>query len=243
MTYRLPALLLTAFALLPASALPAAEDPRDFSGVWQAFASSPALEDVASPELTPDGEILVADFAARFPNAVEPAAYCVPSGMPAMMAAIGDTLEILHSYNRITLIGADGAVRRIFLDGRTAAPDHEGTRMGYSVGRWENDSLVIETTGLAEMLSGQWPRTANTTITERVTKTRRDLVTATADASVATATLDSNVLAVQLTLNDAMLYREPQTVTVYYQHINEDALPESDCSAALWMQALEAANQ
>ncbi|MEY4641554.1 MAG: hypothetical protein RLZZ227_1548 [Pseudomonadota bacterium] len=243
MTYRLPALLCIALVLLPAAALPAAEDPRDFSGVWQAYASSVPLDDAASAQLTPEGEVLVADFAARFPNAVEPAAYCIPAAMPEMMTASAATLEVLHSYNRLTLLGADGAVRRIFLDDRTLPPEQAATRLGYSIGRWENDTLVIETTALDDMPTGRWPRTENTTVVERVTKTTRDRVSAAPDAADASATLDNAVLALELTLSDATLYREPQRVTLYYQHLDTESPPESDCATRLWMQALEAANQ
>jgi len=38
--------------------------------------------------------------------------------------------------------------RQIFTDGRTLAKDVNPTWLGYSTGRWEGDTLVIETTGL-----------------------------------------------------------------------------------------------
>jgi hypothetical protein len=39
--------------------------------------------------------------------------------------------------------------RRIWMDGRAAAPDTPATPMGFSVGRWEGDVLVVETTHLS----------------------------------------------------------------------------------------------
>jgi hypothetical protein len=37
--------------------------------------------------------------------------------------------------------------RQVFLDGREADPDANPTWMGYSTGRWEGDTLVVETRG------------------------------------------------------------------------------------------------
>ena len=37
--------------------------------------------------------------------------------------------------------------RRVFLDGRLLPQDAQPTWMGYSVGRWEGDTLVVETIG------------------------------------------------------------------------------------------------
>jgi hypothetical protein len=47
----------------------------------------------------------------------------------------------------IVILYETGAVRHIHLDGRPHPKDPNPTCMGYSVGRWERDSLVVETTG------------------------------------------------------------------------------------------------
>lgn len=249
MSRRLLALLFTALKLCTAvffsADLFAADDPREFTGVWQAFASEPAFARDASAALTPEGQTLVADFNALYPNPVEPGAYCVPPGMPATMTSIVSyPIEILHSYNRITILAEmERQVRRVFMDGRAFPTNYPTTRMGYSIGHWENDTLVIETRLLGEMLLGRSPRTENTVVVERVSKIKRDQVSATPNAFINDPTLDDDVLAFQLTISDPVLYREPQVVTVYYQHISEDSLLEYDCEADLWLQALDAANQ
>jgi len=228
--------------VLLSAQLPAAEDPRDFSGVWQAFAANPALEPHATVDLTADGEILVADFNARYPNPVEPDAYCVPRGVPDMMATPGGLIEIVQAFSRVTLLGADGQVRRVFLDGRMFPDERVATSAGYSIGHWENDTLVAETRLLDTQLHGRWPRTQNMVITERITKLRRGQVTAPADPAVATTAIDDQVLEVALTFTDLTLYRRPQAVTVYYQHLDDTALPAQSCAAQLWREALDAAN-
>jgi hypothetical protein len=230
------------YALLFSAHLPAAEDPRDLSGVWQAYAAVPALKATALAELSPEGDVLVADFRVRYPNPVEPAAYCVPRGVPDMMATPGAMFEIVQAFSRVTLLGADGQVRRVFLDDRMFPDERGATSAGYSIGHWENDTLVAQTRFLDTQLSSRWPRTEEMVITERMTKRRRGQITAPADPSIDTAAVDDQVLELALSFTDPALYREPQTLTVYYQHLADDALPAQTCAAELWQQALDAAN-
>jgi hypothetical protein len=230
------------YMLLLSAHLSAAEDPRDFSGVWQLFAATTPLEPAAAPDFTPEGEIRVADFAVRYPNPVAPAAYCVPAGVPDMMTTPRGLIEIVQAFSRVTMLGANGQVRRVFLDDRMFPEEQDATSAGYSIGRWENDTLVIETRFLDELLTGRWPRAKDMVINERMTKVRRGQVTAQADAAANTATRDDYVLEVALTFTDAELYRKPQVLTVYYQHLAVDALPAQTCEAELWQQALDAAN-
>jgi hypothetical protein len=235
--------IFSACALLVSAHLPAAEDPRDFSGVWQVFAAVPMLEPAFIPDFTPDGAIRVADFAARYPNPVDPAAYCVPAGVPEMMATPRGLIEIVQAFSQVTMLGANGQVRRVFLDDRTFPNVHSATSAGYSSGHWENDTLVIETRFLDELLTGRWPRTQGMVINERMTKLRRGQVSAPADPALTTTAIDDYALEVALTFTDPELYREPQQLTVYYQHLADDALPAQTCEKELWQQALEAANQ
>ncbi len=234
--------LFSVYALFFSAHLSAAEDPRDFSGVWQVFATTPTLEPAAVPDLTPEGEIRVADFAARYPNLVEPSAYCVPAGVPDMMTTPHGSVEIVQAFSRVTLLGANGQVRRVFLDDRTFPETPNATSAGYSIGHWENDTLVIETRFLDELLTGRWPRSQEMVVTERVTKLRRGQVNAVADPAPDTTAVDDYVLEVALTFNDPKLYREPQALTVYYQHLGDEALPAQTCEMELWQQALDAAN-
>jgi hypothetical protein len=47
----------------------------------------------------------------------------------------------------VILQESDGAVRQIFTDGRKHTADPQPTWMGYSVGKWAGDSLVVDTVG------------------------------------------------------------------------------------------------
>ena len=73
---------------------------------------------------------------------------CLPDGVPH-----GDLLpepfKILHSPGVIVMLyEVETTFRQIFMDGRKHPADMSPTWQGYSVGRWEGDTLVIETAGL-----------------------------------------------------------------------------------------------
>lgn len=236
--------VLTAMLSLVCVDASAAEDARDFTGVWQAFVSVPAIGRTApAGTLTNEGEVKVADFAARYPNMVEPDAYCLPPGMPATMTAIdGNPIDITQTPTRLTLLAPAGQYRRIYLDERDYPESQPPSRLGYSIAHWDANTLVIETRLLSEQLTGRFPRTEATVVVERVSKLKGDQVTAPVNPAITTPSVDDDVLAFNITVTDQTLYVKPQTFTVYYQHVSDDELREHDCTSALWKQALDAAN-
>ena len=80
-----------------------------------------------------------------------PDANCLPMGM-AQMNAHPFPRKIIQTPTEVVLIyeGSGTTVREVFLDGRTLPTDPEPWWNGYSVGRWEGDTLVIETTGFMD---------------------------------------------------------------------------------------------
>ena len=84
------------------------------------------------------------------------ATLCLPEGMPAMMGATFP-MEILQSRGQVTFIEeAFTQVRRVFLDQpQKAIEDVEPGFYGYSVGRWEGDTLVVDTVGIKESVRYQ----------------------------------------------------------------------------------------
>ena len=72
---------------------------------------------------------------------------CEPVGMPYMMT-MPYSLEFLFTPGKLTIIQeALMQVRRVYLDGRALPARPDPTYFGYSVGRWEGETLVIETIG------------------------------------------------------------------------------------------------
>jgi len=95
-------------------------------------------------------------------------AYCLPGSVPVAMLIMN--FKIVQSPRQIVMLPTGDPPRQIHLDGRSLQKDPEPSWMGSSVGRWEGDTLVIETTGFNERawLDGfGHPRSESMRITER----------------------------------------------------------------------------
>ena len=100
---------------------------------------------------------------------------CLPLG-PAYLTTRYRTARVVQTPTLIMIAFDDGMHRQIFMDGRTLEPDPNPTWMGYSVGRWEGDVLVVESNGYTDrswLDFGGHPHTEELRITERYT--RRDI--------------------------------------------------------------------
>jgi hypothetical protein len=162
--------------------------------------------------------------------------------MPATMTAmVSYPIEVIHSPNRLTMLAElDMQVRRIYTDGRELPDDYVTSRMGYSIGHWEGETLVIETRLLGEYLMRQWPRTENTQVVERVYRANRNELGVERNGFPPESE-SNDVLVFEMTVSDPTLYKEPQSVTMYYQRIPEAEFLEYDCTAGVWEQALRSA--
>ena len=214
----------------------------DINGVWQAYASESAPG--AGRPSTEQGRAMVDAFFDQYGDDMPEAGwYCVPPGMPAMMTSmVSYPIDIVQTPARVTMIHElDMQVRRIFMDGRDWPADNYWTsRMGYSLGHWEGETLVIETRFLSEYLTRNWPRTEQTRVIERISRANRSELDV-----VRNGFPDENdsedILVVDMTVTDPVLYTEPQHITMYYQRVSDAEFLEYDCAAALWYEALEAA--
>ncbi|MBF8269403.1 MAG: hypothetical protein HW386_1112 [Gammaproteobacteria bacterium] len=245
-THVVKIMFLTTTGLICAAGVIAQESSGkpDLNGVWLAFASEPRFVRDAPSPLSENGEKLVNAFSAKYGDKyVEPGGYCVPPGMPSTMTAlVGYPVEIIQSKDRVTMLAEmEMQVRRIYLDGRKVPEDYPATRIGYSIGSWNGDVLVIDTALLNESLLRQAPRSENTRIQERIYLIKRTKVTARPVPFITLQPISDDVLVEEITTTDATLYKEPQKITVYYQKIKDDATLEYDCAVDLWNQALEAA--
>jgi hypothetical protein len=136
-------------------------DPRDFSGVWRPQRDRMMTEWDFVPKRTPWGEELFQSRKTGRPNpqkeAVEPARgndpimTCNPKGIPRLLFYTGGQAEFHHVKDRILMeFQSQGSSRHIWMDGRELPKSPDGRWMGYSVGRWEGDTLVIDTVGFDE---------------------------------------------------------------------------------------------
>ena len=104
--------------------------------------------------------------------------------------------------------------RQVFLDGRPLPKPTQPSYMGYSTGRWEGDTLVVETNGLNNEgwldMDGH-PQTESTHITERFR--RRDF----------------GHIDLQLTIDDPSAYTKPWSANVHWGYAPDEELIESIC--------------
>jgi hypothetical protein len=96
-----------------------------------------------------------------------PSILCLPSGVQID----DDVGKIVQSSNMLVMLWSGTQYREVFLDGRPLPVDPNPDWMGYSVGHWEGDTLVIESAGFNDKtwLDGDGhPHTEKLHVTERI---------------------------------------------------------------------------
>ena len=128
----------------------------DWSGVWSPGVGAGSRTTATPPKLTAAAQAQLNEFEAgktRGENLQTQAANCVPNGMPGIMRT-PYPLEFVYSPGRVTiLIETYSQDRRIYVDGRALPEDPDPFFNGHSVGRWEGDTLVVDTVGISPIVS------------------------------------------------------------------------------------------
>jgi len=138
---------------------PAPKDPRDFSGVWWTRGYDRTYRPVTNPPLPPSQSakllpLTPLEAASRAhhlemeklgtPIADAPTR-CFPHGVPRIMAS-PYPIQFVYSPGLITILHEVAHnVRFIHMDDRPPPPDTPRTFLGYSVGHWEGNTLVVVT--------------------------------------------------------------------------------------------------
>jgi hypothetical protein len=182
----------------------AADGKPDLSGLWTKISpkySRNIAADLKPEEVQPWARTLVEErrenLGKEYMNVK-----CVPLG-PGYVTAADSTgaemMKIVQTPGLILILNPDLTYRQIFMDGRKLETDPNPTWMGYSVGRWEGDTLVVESLGFNDRT---WldhdghPHTEALRVTERYR--RRNV-----------GNLD-----VEVTFSDPKTYAKPWTVAV-----------------------------
>jgi hypothetical protein len=137
---------------LAAPAPRTADGKPDLSGLWNRISpkySRNIAADLKPDEIQPWAQTLVEqrqeNLMRDYMNVL-----CVPLG-PGYATSADSTgaemMKIVQTPGLILILNPDLTYRQIFMDGRTleAAPNPDW--MGYSVGHWDGDTLVVETNG------------------------------------------------------------------------------------------------
>lgn len=192
---------------------PSQQDPHDLSGVWfinplpghtTIFSHDDmqeALDSKLRPPMTPWAKVKYKD---TIPHAAgtryiagkenDPILRCYPDGVPKVLS-VPQPFEIIQIPGRVLINYEIHNLRRqIWTDGRELPKDPEPSYMGYSVGRWEGGTLVVESGGFNDMtwldFDGS-PHSEELRVTERYRR------------------LDHDTLELTVTLNDPKAYTKP----------------------------------
>jgi hypothetical protein len=140
-----PEYLLFGLALLVCG--PANAQLPDWSGWWEL---PNRINDELMEQPPPMRPADLARFhsARRDDTAPDPGRFCRPPQFTGYSGGFSDTVEFLFTPGRVTLINEAGLIRRIYTDGRRLPSEVEYSNSGTSVGRWEGQTLVVDTVGI-----------------------------------------------------------------------------------------------
>jgi len=189
----------------------------DLSGIWGMNAGAYGnniIADLKPESVPPWAQSLykqrMEDLAKDDPAGVQ----CLPDGPranfnPFLMS------KIIQTPGLIAVLSETLTFRQIFMDGRGLPKDPNPSFMGYSVGHWDGDTLVVESIGYNEKLwldYGGHPHTEALKITERYH--RRDF----------------GHMDIEQTLDDPKIYGRPWTIAIKASLIPDTELLEYVCA-------------
>src|SRR6185369_15236476 len=200
---------------LSAPAPRSAEGKPDLSGVWLVSNGSFYLTSDLKPEdIRPWAATLYKQREDDFRRDTDGIA-CLPPGPKAGIGVGNFPMKIVQTPNLVVVLYEYHTIfRQIFTDGRALPEDSNPTWMGYSVGRWDGDTLVVTTAGYNDRttidLAGH-PHTEALRVTERFRRR------------------DAGHLDVQVTFDDPKAYTRPWTLPMEFALVPDQDLIEYVC--------------
>jgi hypothetical protein len=145
----------------------------------------------------------------------DPTSWCLPLGVPRLLVDPEYRKIVQVPGLVVILTERNASYRQIFTDGRPLPEDPQPSWNGYSTGKWEGDTLVVETAGLRD---GMWldrngsPLTDAAKITERFRR------------------VNYGNLEIDVTVNDPKAYTKPWTVKVHESIVLNTELMDYICN-------------
>jgi len=187
----------------------------DFTGVWEVGGRGGGRG--GRVRGTPQGPALTPEAAARrqqlqaLGREDKETANCLPPGMPGIMGQ-PYPMEFLLTPGLVTIvIEAYSQVRHIYTDGRPLPDDPDLKFHGTSVGRWEGDTLVVDTVGFSPLtqIAADVPHGDRMRIQERFRLTDPDTM------SIETTVTDPDVLTAPYTTTRTLRRHRSWTIAEY----------------------------
>ena len=215
--------------LLTGTAWAQAEAP-DFTGVWTNYRGPGGGGGRGGPALplTAEAQATVTDYQSLVsPTGETPGGHCLGTGMPgSMLGSGGYPMEIIQRPDQITIIyEAHNEIRRVYFGERIIPEsDRFPERNGYSTGRWEGDTLVVETTQLREQVDQRYAHSDQARIVERYTMTEED---------------GRKVLTAEMTMTDPVFLTEPFSAVKRWSIVPNGFLMTYECNEPNWHRVLD----
>ena len=144
-----------------------------------------------------------------------PSTRCLPFGVPLMDAA-PFPMKLMQMTSEIVLLYEhDTTFRQIFMDGRKLPADPTPSWLGSSVGKWDGDTLVVETVGFNDkgwLDAFGHPHSDEMRVTERFQRK------------------DFGHMDLSVTVTDLKMYTRPFTVTLHQRLRADTDLLEDICT-------------
>jgi hypothetical protein len=196
---------------LAAPAPRTADGKPDLTGMWNIGALGHATN-MADAEMLPAAQAIYEKRLETY-GADDPATNCLPEGPRSGLAGL-DPMRIIQSRNMTTMLYETGQFRLIYTDGRPLPKEMTPTWMGYSIGRWEGDTFVVETAGYNDRtwldFKGR-PHSEALRVTERFRRT------------------DFGHMQLEMTFDDPKMYKRPWTIKLPVNFLADDDLIENVC--------------
>ena len=219
---------IAALALAVCCSLAAQSTPPDLSGVWEPYRGGRGGDPkVAPPAAGP--LVLKPEYAKPYEarRAAEAASaqkgeplptggtLCIPYGMPNMMSIATYPMEVIQTPKQVTIVTeAFSEVRRIYMNQppskiEDVAPGYYGR----STGRWDGETLVVDTVGIKPSTAGYrgMPHSEQMRITERIKLVAPDY------------------LHDEITIQDPVVLEKPVTYTFAYKRLPDYEMVEFVC--------------
>jgi hypothetical protein len=189
----------------------------DLSGIWRA-AEGKYLQnitgDLREVPFQPWAAALYKERVAVLAKG-RPTERCLPHGVPDAMMVRSGPWKIVQTP-RVTLILFEemNHYRQVFTDGRGFPKDPNPTWLGYSIGKWEGDTFVVDTTGFNDQTWLDDPGHPHTDAMHAIERFRRR---------------DFGHLEIDITIDDPKAYTTRWTVTARFDLLPDTELIENLC--------------
>ncbi len=228
------AIVVSALTCLVPMTANAADEHPDFTGVWTNYVEpgqGPRGRGGPGPELpfTEEAKKKIAAYRALVePTGDTPGGHCLGTGMPgSMLGSGGYPMEIHQRPDQLIIVyEAHNEIRRVYLGSRIVAEaDRIPGRNGHSSGRWEGDTLVVETTHLVEQVDQRYAHSDQARIVERYRLT--------------SGANGAKVLVAEMTMTDPAFYTKPVTAEKKWALVPNGHLLPYECAEEGWRIHLE----